>query len=224
MMGIAPGWADRETGRRPSMTDDDVREMTDEEFRELLTLFREGDEAACRRMFLYLESKLRPMVSPTLRLQYTRVGEKADSGDVLHDVLCRMIPYLRDPGGESFDGVAHFHRLTARVLRNTLIDLKRKHFGSLRAHPLADGANDFDSRLGESSGLDGWRTRLSVHELVDKLEPEDRNVIELALYSNLKNADLARCLDVSQGHASRLLLRAKERLGLLIQEEKQKSG
>jgi RNA polymerase sigma factor (sigma-70 family) len=205
------------------MTDDDVREMTDEKFRELFDRFCKGDSDAYNWMFLYLDKKLQPMVSPTLRRRYARVGEKADTNDVLHEVLCRMIPFLRQKGSGYCEGVGHFHRLTARILRNTLIDLKRKHFGSLKSHSLVDGADAFDSKLGESSGMEDWRTRTSVHELVDKLDPEDQNVIELALYSNLRNAELARCLGVSPGHASRLLGRAKERLGQLILEEKQKS-
>jgi RNA polymerase sigma factor (sigma-70 family) len=205
------------------MTDDDVREMTDEEFRELFASFCEGDAGAYERLFLYLEQKLRRMVSPVLRRRYARVGEKADSEDVLHDVLCRMIPYLRDKGDGFCAGVGHFHRLAARVLRHTLIDLHRKHFGSMKAYPLGEGADQFDSKLGQSSGMTGWRTRTSVHELVDKLDPEDQNVIELALYSNLRNADLAQCLGVSAGQASRRLTRAKERLGQLILEEKRKT-
>ena len=204
------------------MTDNDVSEMTDEKLRKLFTLFCEGDSEAHERMFLYLHEKLQTMVSPALR-RFTRVGEKADSNDVLHEVLCRMIPYLRKKGEEFCEGVVHFHRLTGRVLRHTLIDLHRKHFASMKAHPLGDGADDFDSKLGQSSGMEGWRTRTSVHELVDKLKPEDQNVIELALYCNLRNAELARCLGVCPGQASRLLGKAKERLGQLIREEKKKS-
>ncbi len=205
------------------MTDADILEMTDEKFREMFALFCEGDREAYEQMFLYLQKKLQTMVSPALRRRFARVGEKADSNDVLHDVLCRMIPYLREKGHGFCEGVGHFHRLTARILRHTLIDLRRKHFGSVRSQSIGDWADAFDSRLGQSSGMERWRTRTSVHELVDQLDPADQEVIELALYSNLKNTELARCLGVSEGQASRRLGRAKERLGQLIIEERQKA-
>jgi RNA polymerase sigma factor (sigma-70 family) len=206
------------------MTDADVLEMTDEEFREMFALFCERDREAYERMFLYLQRKLESMVSPALRRRFARVGEKADTDDVLHDVLCRMIPYLLEKGEGCCEGVSHFHRLTARILRHTLIDLQRKHFGSMRSQPIGEWAEAFGSKLGQSSGMERWRTRTSVHELVDKLDPQDQEVIELAIYSNLKNAELARCLGVSEGQASRRFGRAKERLGQLIFEERQKSG
>jgi RNA polymerase sigma factor (sigma-70 family) len=174
-------------------------------------------------LFLYLERKLQPIVSPTLRFQYAKVGEKADSNDILHEVLCRIIGYLREQREDSCEDVVHLQRLSARVLRHTLIDIKRKHFGSLKAHPFADNAETFDPSLSESSGMEGWRERASVHELVDKLEPADRDVVELALYYNLKNADVARSLNISEGQASRRFSRAKERLGALLIEEKQKA-
>jgi RNA polymerase sigma factor (sigma-70 family) len=204
------------------MIDDDGREMTDDEFREMLAQLRKGDSAASQRIFLYLKEKLEPRVSPVLRFQFAKVGEKADSNDVLHDVLCRIVVYLRERGEESCEGFEHLERLAARVLRHTLIDLTRKHFGSLKSHSLGESSEDFDPRLSESSHLEGWRIRASVHELVGKLDPEDRNVIDLAIYFNFSNAELARSLGVSHGQASRRLSQAKERLGQLIRDEKEK--
>ncbi len=199
--------------------------MTDAEIQDLCERLRsEGpDPEAQHRMFLHIEAELRALVHPILRRDFSRVALMAETDDVLHDVLCKMMPYLRQ-GGEAFaTDVATFRKLTATVLRRTLIGLARKHYGSLRGHPLSEPSDAIDPGLAESSGLDGWRSRLRIHELIDQLEPEDREVIELAMYTHLANAEMARCLGVSPGQASRRFSRAKERLGLLLAQDEQKA-
>jgi RNA polymerase sigma factor (sigma-70 family) len=195
--------------------------MTDDEIRDLCARLRANEKGAVESMFLYVASQLRPLASKILRLDFPRIALQAETDDILHDVLCKLIPYLRQTGEDFCSGTGPFHRLTATVLRRTLISLARKHFGSLNGRALGVQGDAAVPELWQSSGLDSWRSRLRVHELVEKLEEPDQEVIDLAIYTNLSNAEIAKCLKISPGNASRRLSRAKERLGRLLREDDQ---
>lgn len=193
-------------------------EMSDERLAGLLDRARKGDEAARRELEQYLYEELRRIVSPVLRGRFARVGDLVETDDVLNEVFCRMVARFRESEKDFRGGVEGFRRFAARVLRNTLIDLTRRRFGSLRGHRLADGADEFDPRLAESSGMSGWRTRASVGQLIDRIEDEDdKLIIMLVYFGNLMNRDLAKVLGCSEGQASRRRGAALERFGRLLE-------
>ena len=193
--------------------------MSDDELRDLLDRLRSGDPTARDTMFSYVTERFRPLAHKLLRLDFPNVALYAETDDVLHDALCRLIPYLKrseTPGGSSR---GQFHSLTATVLRHTLLDLARKHFGSLRGHPITDGLQASHPLLQESSGLDDWREKLRVHEMVEKLPEAERTVIELSLYLGYGTTQIAKCVGIHPGNVSRRMASAKELLGRMLRED-----
>jgi DNA-directed RNA polymerase specialized sigma24 family protein len=192
-----------------------AEELNDEAFRDLFARFLAGDREAHDQVFVYLDSLVSRFASPVLRGSFQRLGRLTETGDLRNDVLVELIPYLKRQGPDGLAGVDHARRLAGRVLRNILISQARLQAG----HREMGGLDSQAAGLGLSSGLEAWRERVSVHELIDRLDPDDQDVLDVALYTHLHNGDLARSLSLSEGQASRRLAQAKERLGALIQAE-----
>lgn len=193
--------------------------MTDGEIQDLMDRLRAGDRAARDRMFAYVAERFRPLAHKLLRFKFPNVALYAETDDILHDALCRLIPYLARSGGNRGTSRGQFHTLTATVLRHTLVDLARKHFGSLRGHPITDGLQAAHPLLQKSSGLDDWREELRVHEMVERLPEAERTVIELSLYMGYGTTEIAKCLGIHPGNVSRRMASAKEMLGRMLRAD-----
>jgi RNA polymerase sigma factor (sigma-70 family) len=197
--------------------------INDDEIPDLLARLRAGDAQARQEMFVYVEEKFWPLAHKLLRIDFPRVGLHAETGDILHEALCRLIPYLERSGAEVGSSAERFYGLAATVLRHTLIDAARKHFGSLQSHPISEGIEANHPLLQESSGLNGWREGVRVHELVARLPPEERHVIELSLYLGFGTGEIAKQVGVHAGTISRRLTSAKEKLGRMLREDERRS-
>ena len=197
--------------------------MSDDQIVDLLARLRAGDTAARDEMFVFVEKRFRPLAHKLLRMDFPRVGIHAETDDILNDTLCRLIPYLERAEVEPCSSAERFYGLVAMVLRHTLIDVARKHFGSLQGHPIGTGMEASHPLLQESSGLNDWRERLRIHELVERLPPADRRLIEMHLYLGFGTGEIARRLGIHAGNASRRLAAAKEKLGQLLREDERRS-
>ncbi len=171
--------------------------MTDDQIRDVLGRLRAGDSLAQGEIFSYLANRFRPLARKMLRIDFPRVGLHAETDDILHDALCRLIPYLQQPQTTPSSSLVQFHGLVATVLRHTLLDAARKFYG----------------------GLKGWRERLEVHELVERLPATERQVLELSLYLGYGTGKIAECLQVHPGTVSKRLASAKEKLGRLLRSK-----
>ncbi len=193
--------------------------MTDDQIRDVLGRLRAGDSLAQGEIFSYLANRFRPLARKMLRIDFPRVGLHAETDDILHDALCRLIPYLQQPQTTPSSSLVQFHGLVATVLRHTLLDAARKFYGTLQSHAIGDGLAASHPLLQESSGLKGWRERLEVHELVERLPATERQVLELSLYLGYGTGKIAECLQVHPGTVSKRLASAKEKLGRLLRSK-----
>jgi RNA polymerase sigma factor (sigma-70 family) len=193
--------------------------MSDDEIQDLLDRLRAGDPAGRDRMFAYVAERFRPLAHKLLRLDFPNVALYAETDDVLHDALCRLIPYLKRSETHGSSSRGQFYSLTATVLRHTLIDLARKHLGSLRGHPITDRLEAAHPLLQESSGLDAWREKLRVHEMIDRLPESERTVIQLSLYLGYGTTQIAKCVGIHPGNVSRRMASAKEMLGRMLRDD-----
>jgi RNA polymerase sigma factor (sigma-70 family) len=197
----------------------DDESLTDEEIHELLSRLRAGEAAARTRMFAYVAARFRPLAHKLLRNDFPRVGLYAETDDILHDALCRLIPYLQRTDHDISSSRGQFHKLTAMVVRHTLLDLARKLFGSIQGRPIGDGLVASHPELQQSSGLDAWREKVRLHEMIERLPEAERTVMELSLYLGHGTTEIARSLDVHPGNISRRLASAKEMLGRLLRAD-----
>jgi RNA polymerase sigma factor (sigma-70 family) len=193
-----------------------VMELDDATIGDLVTRLRLGDVTAKRSIFLYLTDRFRPLAHRLLRVEYPRVGLYAETDDVLHDMIVKLIPYIERAEEFTIPTIGKFYSLVAMVLRNGLVDLARKHFVKFQSHELDESKLAAHPKLQQKSGLHDWRERLRIHELVARLPDAERAVLEMWLYLDYGTGRIAEILDVHPGTISRRLASGKERLGRLL--------
>ena len=119
--------------------------------------------------------------------------------DVFQNALIRLHRALSNTQIES---VRHFFNLATVQIRRELLDLTKHHFG-----PHGDGANHHtdhvpnDDTGGTIPNLadrptdpKGW---FLFHEAIEKLSPEDQEIISLLFYEGLSHEDAGKVLGVS---------------------------
>ncbi|MBU3098349.1 MULTISPECIES: sigma-70 family RNA polymerase sigma factor [Clostridium] len=75
-----------------------------------------------------------------------------------------------------------------------------------------------DITKGDSIGTDDDCTSVLVCEALNKLNKRDRQAFELKLYRGLSQTQIAKLLETSQVDISRRLIRAKQRLKVILKE------
>ena len=104
-------------------------------------------------------------------------------------------------------------------LRRVLADMGRKHYGRDGRGHLEDGLADEDPLLKETSGPERRRRQRSqVHELIERLPDEEREVIELRYYPERSYSEVARLLMIDRETVRRREQRAQEHLGRWLRE------
>jgi len=205
------------------MSDEDARD--DEE---LLRRLERGDERALVELFTRHRERLRRMVR--LRLD-RRLQGRIDSSDVLQEahleVARRAREYLEQP---TMPPYLWFRFLTGQAL----LGLHRHHFGARKRDPAQEvslrpqgppQATSFslaEMLLGRltSPTLAARRAemQLRLQEVLNTLEPLDREVVALRHFEELSNGEVAQVLGLSKTAASNRYLRALGRLKKMLDE------
>jgi RNA polymerase sigma-70 factor (ECF subfamily) len=199
------------------MTDESPREDDD-----LLRRLEQGDERALSELFARHRERLRRMVR--LRLDSGLQG-RLDASDVLQEahleVLQRAREYLERPTMPPFlwlrflTGQAllalHRHHLGARV-RDAALEVSLRRGGPPQA-PSVSLAEMLLGRL-TSPTLAARRAEMQIRlqELINAMDPLDREVLALRHFEELTNGEVAQVLGLSKSAASNRYLRALGRL------------
>lgn len=93
-------------------------------------------------------------------------------------------------------------------------------FASLDAPSSGDGEGDtMGSKLGvDDAGIEGAEQRATLSPLLDSLPPRERKILHLRFFDGLTQSEIARHLDISQMHVSRLLARSLAQLRQLAEQ------
>jgi RNA polymerase sigma-70 factor (ECF subfamily) len=170
------------------------------ELQNYLDRMRAGDRAARDELFRRASNRLERLTRKMLK-GFPGVQRWAQSDDVLQNAVIRLLRALQAVQPAT---VREFFGLSAEQIRRELIDLARHYFG-----PLGQGANH-ESVAGlsgaesppyerpdhshEPSALAAW---CEFHQQVSGLPPEEREVVDLLFYQELKQAEAAELLDVT---------------------------
>jgi RNA polymerase sigma-70 factor (ECF subfamily) len=204
--------------------------MAEENGREdgdLLVRLEGGDERALAELFGRYRERLRQMIR--LRID-RRLRGRIDSSDVLQEayleVSRRAREYLAQPTMPPF--------LWLRFLTGQkLLELHRHHFGvrmrdaaqelSLRhrAAPQATSISLAEMLLGRLTSPTRAARRaemqLKLQELLNTMEPLDREVLALRHFEELSNGEVAQVLGLSKTAASNRYIRALGRLKEMLE-------
>jgi RNA polymerase sigma-70 factor (ECF subfamily) len=183
-----------------------------------LERMRAGDEAARNELYSHIRGRLERLTHKMLA-GYPRVGRWAEADDVLQNALLRLDRALREvqPGS-----VKAFLGLAAQQIRRELLDLARHFHGpqgkmalhSSRGHVSGAGIPDKEDDTYEPSTLRQWS---EVHEQIERLPEEERDVVGLLFYQGLTQTEAALVLGIALKTVQRrwrsALLKLNEILG-----------
>jgi RNA polymerase sigma-70 factor, ECF subfamily len=204
--------------------------MGDEHTRDdddLLIRLEGGDERALSELFARHRERLRRMIR--LRLD-RRLQGRIDASDVLQDayleVALRAREYLAQPTMPPFLWLRFLTSQTLQALHRHHLKVQMRDAGqevSLRRHaaPQANSACLAEMLLGRLTSPTRAARRaemqLRLQELLNAMEPMDREVLALRHFEELSNSEVALVLGLSKTAASNRYIRALERLKTMLQ-------
>ncbi len=163
------------------------------ELQQCLTRMQHGDPAALDELLRHVCGRLEKLARHLLRA-HPAVHRWSDTGDVLQGALLRLTRALASVQPAN---VREFFALATQQIRRELIDLARHHYG-----PLGEGANhasassslDCPDQTQDAADLTDWT---AIHEQIDRLPEEEREVVDLLFYQGLPQGDAAHVLSVT---------------------------
>jgi RNA polymerase sigma factor (sigma-70 family) len=166
----------------------------------LLARVASGDEAAVDALLRHCRERLLALTRRMLG-DYRRVRRWADTEDVLHNALLRLLRTLRDVKPAT---PRDFLALATVQIRRELIDLARHYYGpeGMGAHHDSAAPDEAQARgvgarpqSGEDpAALAQWR---ELHEQIGTLPDEEREVVGLLFYQGLSQPEAAELLGIS---------------------------
>ncbi len=176
-----------------------------------LTRMKAGDESArdelLRSVTLRLEVLARRMLH---RFPQLRRWEQTD--DVLQGALLGLLNALREIRPES---MRSFYNLSSVMIRRQLLDLWRHYYGP--RGPGTHHHSDPSAPALAPAPKDDFPDIDRVHELVDQLPEDQREVFELRYYHDLSQDEVAEALSVSTRTVQRRWVAALRRLHSLLE-------
>jgi RNA polymerase sigma-70 factor (ECF subfamily) len=144
-----------------------------------LDRLRAGDDSAYDELIDYTGERLRVLASRMLQ-SFPAVRRWEDTQDVLQDAHVRLLRDLRDKAKRPAS-VRDFFNLAANRLRSVLLNLHQHYQRPAgMGQNLADGpVTPVPDPAPDSAELDRWT---AFHEAVGKLDPTEREVVELRFY------------------------------------------
>lgn len=186
---------------------------------ELIGLWQSGEPSARGRLLEHCCGRLRILARQMLRQRFPHVGRWEQTDDVLQQAMLRLHGALDEVKLESG---RHFYNLAATQIRRELIDLARHYYG-----PLGQGTKHETEQIGgdperraqpkhdrpdwskEPSSLAEWA---EFHRQIEKLPPEEREVVDLLWYQGFTQDEAADVLGVTDRTVRRRWISARASL------------
>jgi RNA polymerase sigma-70 factor (ECF subfamily) len=147
------------------------------------------------------------------RLASAILGDPTDARDAVHDAVLtawQRWPSLRDPN--SFEG--WFKRIVVNTCRDRLRRASRRRTIDLDTLTIASTP--------DASGV--VHAKIEIEQGLARLKPDDRIVLALRYYRDLKVEDIATLLDVPAGTVKSRLNHAHTRLRIAIEQAQPKEA
>ena len=165
------------------------------------------------------------------------LARRVDASDIVQEVLFevsrRLAEYLRDPS-------MPFHVWLRQIARDHVIDAHRRHRVAERRsvdreQPLAAAAyldrsslelavELRDHELTPAAAAIRQELQRRFHAALDKLDPDDREILLMRHFEQLSNQEVAQALGLSEPAAGMRHLRALRRLRAVLGESPSQAG
>jgi RNA polymerase sigma-70 factor, ECF subfamily len=204
-----------------------MNDENDRDHADLLLRLEGGDERALTELFTRRRERRRRMIR--LRLDRRLLG-RIDSSDVLQDIYLevarRAREYIADPNMPPFLWLRFLTSQTLQALHRHHLKVHMRDAGqevSLRHRvtPQANSASLAEMLLGRLTSPTRAARRaemqLKLQEVLNAMEPLDREVLALRHFEELSNREVAQVLGLSKTAASNRYMRALGRLKEMLQ-------
>ncbi len=194
---------------------------------DLLVRLERGDEQALTELFTRHRERLRRMIR--LRLD-RRLQGRIDSSDVLQDtyleVARRAGEYIANPDMPPFlwlrflteQTLQALHRHHLKVhMRDAGQEVSLRHRGTLQANSASLAEMLLGRLTSPTHAARRAEMQLKLQEVLNAMEPLDREVLALRHFEELSNHEVARVLGLSKTAASNRYKRALARLKEMLE-------
>lgn len=172
-----------------------------------LALLHAGEKEARCGLISHACERLRRLTRKMLR-QYPIVHGMEQTDDVLQNAVIRLDRALSEMTPES---LLHFFNLASQHIRWELLDLAKRYKSHAQPKVEIDEMPDKDG-----PNLETW---MEVHEAVQALPDEEREIVNLLFYEDLTQGEAAELLGVSRRTVIRRWNSARFLLDQLLEGE-----
>jgi RNA polymerase sigma factor (sigma-70 family) len=158
--------------------------------------FREGDRAAANELLSAAAARLEKLARKMLG-GFPSVRGEVETGDVLQAALIRLLRSLKEIRPDS---TRSFFNLAAVHMRRELLDLARSPVVRRRLQEPASELGGESVMASNDPALDRWA---HLHEAVESLPVELREVFGLTLYHGWTQTQIAELLQISDRQVRR---------------------
>jgi RNA polymerase sigma-70 factor (ECF subfamily) len=193
---------------------------------DLLVRIEGGDEQALTELFTRHRERLRRMIR--LRLD-RRLQGRIDSSDVLQDTYVKIArgarEYLAQPNmppflwlrfltGQTLQAL-HRHHLKVHM-RDAGQEVSLRHRAALQANSVSLAEMLLGRLTSPTRAARRAEMQVKLQEMLNAMEPFDREVLALRHFEGLSNSEVALVLGLSKTAASNRYIRALERLKAML--------
>ncbi|MGA0559515.1 RNA polymerase sigma factor [Larkinella sp. VNQ87] len=125
---------------------------------------------------------------------YHMTGQTDTSEDLVQNVFYRMLKYRH-----TFTGEGEFRTWMYHLARNVLADHVRKNKPSRHQYDVADFVEKIGGGTAADEALQKEQELASLHDALRRLCPENREILILSRFQELKYEEIARILDTTEG-------------------------
>ena len=143
------------------------------------------------RMGLLFERYHRPLFG---FLYHMLGGSRATSEDLVQNVFYRMLKYRH-----TFTGEGEFRTWMYHLARNVLADHVRKNRHAVHHADVAEIAETLAGGHLADEGLEQAQDVAQLHQALARLSPENREVLVLSRFQELKYGEIALLLNTTEG-------------------------
>jgi RNA polymerase sigma-70 factor (ECF subfamily) len=146
---------------------------------------------------------------PLFAFFYHSNGNATASEDLVQNVFYRMLKY-----SHTFTGDGEFRTWMYHLARNVLADAAKKNKASVHHQDIADWAEKIAGGTTADASLQQAQDVALLHRAMARLSPDQREVLVLSRFQELKYEQIAQLLDTTVGavkvRAHRALCQLKE--------------
>ena len=143
------------------------------------------------RMGLLFERYHRPLFG---FLYHMLGGSRASSEDLVQNVFYRMLKYRH-----TYTGEGEFRTWMYHLARNVLADHIRKNRHAVHHADVAEVAETLAGGHPADAGLEQAQDAAQLHRALARLSPENREVLVLSRFLELKYGEIAVLLNTTEG-------------------------